>query len=172
MCCCPQLLACGDHVLNLRDPDVGPGARNPLGHIATARKPGGLIPQASINSDRVAGFDLPAAAFDHGSAIPIDNVEVLGPHQEAAVEVQALAPNTASDAEHLVGATAGEGPFWPTFGGTCNNQLLYYLPAGASCTFQWGFKPEKLGQRRDTGQISFESGASVSVELEGRGTPH
>ena len=43
---------------------------------------------------------------------------------------------------------------------------------GASCTFQWGFKPQKPGQRRDTGQVTFESGAAVSIDLEGRGTPH
>jgi hypothetical protein len=80
--------------------------------------------------------------------------------------------NSGPDTEHLVGADAPSGAFWPTFGGTCNVQHLYFLPAGQSCTFQWGFKPEKPGQRRDTGHISFESGASLSVELEGRGTPH
>jgi hypothetical protein len=81
--------------------------------------------------------------------------------------------NNGSATEHLVGATTGSpGPFWPTFGGTCNVTKLYFLPPGESCTFQWGFKPQKPGRARGTGQISFESGESVSVELDGRGTPH
>lgn len=81
--------------------------------------------------------------------------------------------NNGAATEHLVGAFAGSpGPFWPTFGGTCNVPNLYFLPPGASCTFQWGFKPVHPGQAHDTGQISFESGQSVSVELNGRGTPH
>ena len=81
--------------------------------------------------------------------------------------------NNGATTEHLVGATAGSpAPFWPTFGGTCNVAHMYFLPAGASCTFQWGFKPEKPGRVRATGQISFESGESVSIELDGRGTPH
>ena len=81
--------------------------------------------------------------------------------------------NNGAATEHLVGASAGSyGPFWPTFGGTCNLPNLYFLPPGASCTFQWGFKPVHPGQAHDTGQISFESGQSVSVELNGRGTPH
>jgi len=81
--------------------------------------------------------------------------------------------NTGSDTEHLIGAAAGSyGPFWPTFGGTCNTPNMYYLSPGASCTFQWGFKPSKPGHVQDTGTINFESGDSVSVELDGRGTPH
>ena len=81
--------------------------------------------------------------------------------------------NTGSGTEHLVGAAAGSyGPFWPTYGGTCNTPNMYFLPAGASCTFQWGFKPEHPGRVRDTGTINFESGESVSIELDGRGSPH
>ena len=81
--------------------------------------------------------------------------------------------NTGSETEHLIGAAAGSyGPFWPTYGGTCNTPNMYYLSPGASCTFQWGFKPGKPGHVQDTGTISFESGATVSVDLEGRGSPH
>ena len=81
--------------------------------------------------------------------------------------------NTGSGTEHLTGAAAGSyGPFWPTYGGTCNTPNMYVLPAGASCTFQWGFKPEHPGRVRDTGTINFESGESVSIELDGRGSPH
>jgi hypothetical protein len=81
--------------------------------------------------------------------------------------------NTGSGTEHLVGAAAGSsGPFWPTFGGTCNLPNMYFLPAGESCTFQWGFKPAHRGRAHDTGTITFESGESVTFELEGRGTPH
>jgi hypothetical protein len=79
--------------------------------------------------------------------------------------------NNGTATEHLVGATAGA-PFWPTYGGTCNTPNMYLLAPGESCTFQWGFKPEHPGQAHGTGQISFESGQSVSVQLDGRGTPH
>jgi hypothetical protein len=82
--------------------------------------------------------------------------------------------NNGTATEHLIGASAGTPgpPFWPTYGGTCNMPNLYVLPPGESCTFQWGFKPEHPGHVQATGQISFESGQSVSVELDGRGTPH
>jgi hypothetical protein len=78
--------------------------------------------------------------------------------------------NNGAATEHLITASAGSaGPFWPTFGGTCNYPGMYFLPAGASCTFQWGFKPDHPGRAHATGQITFESGASVSVALDGRG---
>ncbi len=63
-------------------------------------------------------------------------------------------------------------PFFPTFGGTCNVQYSYMLPAGQSCTFQWGFKPQHPGKVTGTGTISFLSGASLGVVLVGKGTPH
>jgi hypothetical protein len=80
--------------------------------------------------------------------------------------------NNGTDTEHLIGATVGPpGPFWPTFGGTCNVPRLYYLPPGESCTFQWGFRPEHPGNASATGTITFESGATVTVELNGKGKP-
>lgn len=79
--------------------------------------------------------------------------------------------NTGTQTERLVSAKGDPTPpFWPTFGGTCNNQYLYLLPAKESCTFQWGFKPQNPGKFKGTGTISFESGATVTVALTGVGT--
>jgi hypothetical protein len=81
--------------------------------------------------------------------------------------------NNGSQTEHLTTAEATPNPpFWPTFGGTCNVTYAYYLPGGESCTFEWGFKPQKPGKFTGTGTISFESGASVGVVLIGKGKPH
>ncbi len=79
--------------------------------------------------------------------------------------------NTGSQTENLLTATADPNPpFWPTFGGTCNVNFGYAVPAGASCTFQWGFKPVHPGRTVGVGTISFESGAALGVVLVGKGT--
>jgi hypothetical protein len=81
--------------------------------------------------------------------------------------------NNGADTEHLTTAYASSdhGPFWPTFGGSCNYPGLYYLPPGESCTFQWGFKPQHPGNAHATGTIKFESGGTVTMELNGKGKP-
>lgn len=76
--------------------------------------------------------------------------------------------NNGSQTEQLVTAEA-DSPFWPTYGGTCNATYAYYLPAGESCTFQWGFKPVHPGRVVGVGTVSFKSGASVGVLLTGVG---
>jgi hypothetical protein len=77
-------------------------------------------------------------------------------------------------------------PFFPTFGGSCNtsidpndpNQRNYWIPAGGSCTFQWGFHPTTRGGGRPpwtatgSGTLSFDSGASFSIDFTGLSTPH
>ena len=59
-------------------------------------------------------------------------------------------------------------PFFPTFGGTCNVTYAYAIPAGASCTFQWGFRPVKPGKFAGTGTINFDNGDAVTVGLLGK----
>lgn len=59
----------------------------------------------------------------------------------------------------------------PTQAGTCNAQN-WLIPAGTSCTYQFGFHPERPGRVRNTLTIYFESGATVEVALTGRGRPH
>jgi hypothetical protein len=79
--------------------------------------------------------------------------------------------NNGSQTERLVSAKGDPTPpFWPTYGGTCSVQYLYQLPPKESCTFQWGFKPQKPGKFKGTGTITFESGATVNVALTGVGT--
>ena len=98
-----------------------------------------------------------------GSACPGDNCSYA----------EVTITNNGTATEHLISAEATpDPPFWPTFGGTCNTPDAYFLPAGESCTFQWGFKPEHPGKSNGVGTVSFESGASVGVVLTGRGTPH
>jgi hypothetical protein len=79
--------------------------------------------------------------------------------------------NDGTATEYAVSAEpfTGSGPFWPTWGGTLNTPDG--LPAGESRTLQFGFKPLAAGSATATGQISFQSGQTVSFQLEGRGTP-
>ncbi len=74
-------------------------------------------------------------------------------------------------------------PFFPTFTGTCNTSIdpngrNYWIPAGSSCTFQWGFHPIKRGGGRPpwtitgSGTLYFDSFAPISISFTGLSTPH
>jgi hypothetical protein len=78
--------------------------------------------------------------------------------------------NTGSSAETLTGAANPNSQFWPTWGGTCNSSAVNKVVApGRSCTFEFGFKPTQTGQVSDQGTITFQSGASLTVQLKGVG---
>jgi hypothetical protein len=78
--------------------------------------------------------------------------------------------NTGGSSETLTGAVAPNPPFWPTWGGSCNlppiNRVV--LP-GRSCTFQFGFKPTQKGHVSGQGTMTFQSGTTLTVELDGVG---
>jgi len=78
--------------------------------------------------------------------------------------------NTGGSSETLTGAAAPNPPFWPTWGGSCNlapiNRVV--LP-GRSCTFQFGFKPTEKGNVSRQGTLTFQSGATLTVQLKGVG---
>lgn len=81
--------------------------------------------------------------------------------------------NSGDEADYILTANADQ-PFFPTFGGTCNfsvdgNGQNYYIPAGTSCTFQWGFNPAKPGKSTGEGTLFFQSGAKIDVSFTGRG---
>lgn len=77
--------------------------------------------------------------------------------------------NTGASPETLTGA-AGDPPFWPTWGGTCNLTAdSRVISPGRSCTFQFGFKPAKKGHIAGQGTLSFQSGATANVQLKGVG---
>ena len=86
--------------------------------------------------------------------------------------------NTGDATDFISSATPVESPFFATFGGTCNVSIdpisgkNYYIPPGSSCTFQWGFNPGRPGRQTGTGTLNFESGATLTVALTGRGLPH
>ena len=86
--------------------------------------------------------------------------------------------NGGAEAEYISTATtSGNPPFFPTYGGTCNFSVdetnkNYYIPAGESCTFQWGFHPARPGKQMGTGTLYFDSGATLTVTFTGKGTPH
>lgn len=93
--------------------------------------------------------------------------------------------NTGDTADYLVTATASpDPPFFPTFGGTCNTSIdpngrTYWIPAGGSCTFQWGYHPTtRPGKGRPpwtqtgTGTLFFDSGTTLAVSFTGQVSPH
>lgn len=94
--------------------------------------------------------------------------------------------NSGDAADYIVTATPSEGTFFATFGGTCNlsidptdpAQRNYWIPAGGSCTFQWGYHPTTRGGGRPpwtetgTGTLIFLNHASISIPLTGLATPH
>jgi hypothetical protein len=75
--------------------------------------------------------------------------------------------NGTSRVKKLSFATAPS-PFWPTYGGTCNVTYGYAIPAHASCTFQFGFKPSKKNTH-STGKagLHFTNGTVLAVTLVG-----
>jgi hypothetical protein len=62
----------------------------------------------------------------------------------------------------------GGGPFWVTWGGTCNTDTKT-IASHTSCTLQWGFAPTAVGTTTATGTVSFSSGQNLSVGLQGTG---
>ena len=88
--------------------------------------------------------------------------------------------NTGNAADYLTVAIPSEGTFFQTGGGTCNasvdpndpNQRNYWIPAGFSCTFQWGFNPSKPGKQTGTGTMIFDNSPSIDLSFTGRGTKH
>ena len=95
---------------------------------------------------------------------------IFPPTKVGAIRYQmATITNDGASAMTLTGATRS-GPFWPTWGGTCNSvQSQRVLPAGQSCTFQFGFNPSRPGWQAGIGTIAFDT-TTVYVLLEGRGT--
>jgi hypothetical protein len=76
--------------------------------------------------------------------------------------------NRTANVETIVSATATN-PFWPTYGGTCNVVYAYAIPAGKTCTFQFGFKPTAAGTLyTGTGNVMFVSGETLTVTLIGK----
>ena len=93
--------------------------------------------------------------------------------------------NTGDAADYITTATATpDNTFFPTFAGTCNTSVdpddpndpprNYYIPAGGSCTFQWGFSPPVRRPRfyAGSGTIYFDSGASLTITFGAFGIPH
>ena len=94
--------------------------------------------------------------------------------------------NSGDAADYIATATPVEGTFFATFGGTCNTsidpsdplQRNYWIPAGGSCTFQWGFHPTTRGGGRPpwtstgSGTLFFDSHAPISISFTGLATPH
>jgi hypothetical protein len=85
--------------------------------------------------------------------------------------------NSGDAGDYIQTATADpDPPFFPTFGGTCNTSIgpdgvtPYYIPAGGSCTFQWGFHPTHPGKRTGTGTLVFVTSAPIDVSLSGKAT--
>ncbi len=59
-------------------------------------------------------------------------------------------------------------PFWPTYGGTCNTPDKYRIPAHASCSFQFGFKPSTPNTRSTAkATLHFTNGAAPVITLVG-----
>jgi hypothetical protein len=62
-------------------------------------------------------------------------------------------------------------PFGVTWGGTCNNEYAYAIPADTSCTLQFGFEPSTPHVSfTGTGTVGFANGTELSVTLRGRST--
>jgi len=80
--------------------------------------------------------------------------------------------------DYLVTATATD-PFFPTFGGTCQTLVdpndpthKYRIPAGQSCTFQWGFNPDHPGKFTGTGTLDFEQNITLPVNFVAKAKKH
>lgn len=94
--------------------------------------------------------------------------------------------NTGDAADYIASATPVEGTFFATFAGTCNTSVdpndplerNYWIPAGGSCTFQWGYHPTTRGggkppwTQTGSGTLTFDSHAPISISFTGLATPH
>ena len=86
--------------------------------------------------------------------------------------------NTGDADDYIQTATATpDPPFFPTFGGTCNTSIgpdgvtNYFIPAGGSCTFQWGFHPARPGKQTGTGTLVFVTSAPITVTFSAKSKP-
>ncbi len=123
---------------------------------------------------------IPAVHAAHASGsvtlspaiLTFPNAVVGGPCQgSGCTYAEVTVANNTDATVTLVTATASAN-FFPTYGGTCNVPDAFSIPAGASCTFQWGFKPARPGMSAGTGTITFGDGETPSVLLVGSGSPH
>ena len=74
--------------------------------------------------------------------------------------------NNLGTAQTITGGFGG-GPFWVTWGGTCNTATKT-IAAGGSCTLQWGFAPTTAGTTSTgTGTVPFASGLNLTLGLKG-----
>jgi hypothetical protein len=79
--------------------------------------------------------------------------------------------NTGSGTETISGGYSTLSEFGtPTWGGTRSGTYAYVIPAYTSCTVQWGFKPTATGPVTTIGNITFKSGATLYIFLNGIGT--
>jgi hypothetical protein len=79
--------------------------------------------------------------------------------------------NAGPEDDTIVGVLPQGESLFPTQAGTCNLQN-WLIPAGTSCTYQFGFHPDRPGRVRNTITLYFGSGATLDVTLTGRGRPH
>jgi hypothetical protein len=85
--------------------------------------------------------------------------------------VTATITNAGPEDDTIVAVFPQGESLFPTQAGTCNLQS-WLIPSGTSCTYQFGFHPERPGRVRNTLTLTFASGATVEVSLTGRGRPH
>ena len=77
--------------------------------------------------------------------------------------------NNLGTAQTISGASA-DGPFWVTWGGTCNDTANNKTIAShGSCTLELGFAPTAATTTNGTGTINFASGLVLNVGLRGTG---
>lgn len=77
--------------------------------------------------------------------------------------------NDTSLAETVTGGSTGSTVFWITWGGTCNVDDAYVVPAHSLCTVQFGFEPTTANTTYvSTGTLDFYNDAQLSVKLKGR----
>jgi hypothetical protein len=74
-----------------------------------------------------------------------------------------------SVAETITGGSTANTVFWVTWGGTCNVDDDYTVPAHSSCTVQFGFEPTAANTTYvSTGTLDFSNDAQLSLNLKGR----
>jgi len=80
--------------------------------------------------------------------------------------------NNGATSQRITGASA-TGPFWVTWGGTCNDLAhAKTIAGGASCTLQFGFMPTAVNATSTgTGSVTFASGRTVTLSLRGVSSP-
>jgi hypothetical protein len=117
-----------------------------------------------------AGLGASSAAQSSVSIDP-DSVE-FPPTPVGAYSYEMATITNAGPADEMIVAVSPQGEsLFPTQAGTCNLQG-WVIPAGTSCTYQFGFHPDRPGRVRNTLTLTFASGATIEVSLTGRGRRH